>query len=387
MQIFKDILNLYFLYKKRKKMKPTSIFGKYLVKQILFNFLAVLLMVLSVVMLFEIVEILRRTSDRNDADIWFVLEMAITKMPKTIEMVFPFVMMIAAMATFWKVSKTNEYVIMRAAGVSVWGFLIPVLAATFSIGVLNVALVNPVAAYMYDLYETLEYRFETKNPKAVLFSDQGLWIREAIDNDNIMVLQAKSLRQENDGLLMRKVTILEMDRNSQPGRRLEAFAANLREGRFELKDVCIYRAGMPKETLNSLDYKTNLDENRIKDNFVAPEAISFWKLPDTIRFYEMSGFSVVRHSLRYLSLLISPLLLCAMVLVAAVFALRPNTRKGGVMFLIVGGITTGFVVYFLSQLVYAFGINGDIPVGLAVITPTAIISLIAVSMLLHLEDG
>ncbi|MBQ9731793.1 MAG: LPS export ABC transporter permease LptG [Alphaproteobacteria bacterium] len=368
-------------------MKPTSIFGKYLVKQILFNFLAVLLMVLSVVMLFEIVEILRRTSDRNDADIWFVLEMAITKMPKTIEMVFPFVMMIAAMATFWKVSKTNEYVIMRAAGVSVWGFLIPVLAATFSIGVLNVALVNPVAAYMYDLYETLEYRFETKNPKAVLFSDQGLWIREAIDNDNIMVLQAKSLRQENDGLLMRKVTILEMDRNSQPGRRLEAFAANLREGRFELKDVCIYRAGMPKETLNSLDYKTNLDENRIKDNFVAPEAISFWKLPDTIRFYEMSGFSVVRHSLRYLSLLISPLLLCAMVLVAAVFALRPNTRKGGVMFLIVGGITTGFVVYFLSQLVYAFGINGDIPVGLAVITPTAIISLIAVSMLLHLEDG
>jgi len=85
--------------------------------------------------------------------------------------------------------------------------------------------------------------------------------------------------------------------------------------------------------------------------------------------------------------LVSPFLLCAMVLVAAVFALRPNSRRGGVMFLIVGGITTGFVVYFLSQLVYAFGINGDIPVFMAVVTPTLVIGLIAVSALLHLEDG
>lgn len=368
-------------------MKPTSILGKYLIKQILFNFIAVLFMVLSVVMLFEIVEILRRTSDRNDVGILFVLQMAVTKMPKTIEMVFPFVMMIAAMASFWKVSKTNEYVIMRAAGVSIWEFLVPVLVATFFIGVINVAIINPIAADMYNLYETLEYRYETKNPKAVLFSDQGLWIREAIDDDNIMVLQAKSLRQEKDGLLMRNVTILEMDRKSQPSRRLEAFVAYLKDGLFELKDVRIYRAGLATEVKNSLDYKTSLNENRIKENFVAPESISFWNLPDIIKFYEMSGFSVVRHSLRYLSLLISPLLLCAMVLVAAVFALRPNSRRGGVMFLIVGGITTGFIVYFLSQLVYAFGINGDIPVGLAVITPALVISLIAVSVLLHLEDG
>ncbi|MBE6452611.1 MAG: LPS export ABC transporter permease LptG [Alphaproteobacteria bacterium] len=368
-------------------MKPTSILGKYLIKQILLNFLAVLLMVLSVILLFEIVEILRRTSDRQDADIWFVLQMAITKMPKTIEMVFPFVMMIAAMATFWKVSKTNEFVIMRAAGVSIWEFLTPVLAATFVIGMINVTLVNPVAADLYDLYETLEYRFKTKNPKAVLFSDQGLWIREAIDENNIMVLQAKSLRQEKDGLLMRNVTILEMDRKSQPSRRLEAFVATLQDGYFKLKDVRIYRSGMQTEVKNSVDYKTTLDAERIKENFVAPESISFWDLPDTIRFYEMSGFSAVRHNLRYMSLLVSPFLLCAMVLVAAVFALRPNSRRGGVMFLIVGGITTGFVVYFLSQLVYAFGINGDIPVFMAVVTPTLVIGLIAVSALLHLEDG
>ncbi len=368
-------------------MKPTSILGRYLTKQILFNFFAVLLMIVSVIMLFELVELLRRTSGRYDVSFWFVLELAITKMPKTIEMVFPFVMMIAAMVTFWKLSKSNEFVIMRAAGVSIWGFLLPVMATTFLIGVVNITMINPVAADMYELYETLDYRLKTRNPKAVLFSDQGLWIREAIDDDNVMVLQAKSLRQEKEDLLLRGVTILEMDRRSQPSRRLEAFVGTLKDGYFDLKDVRIFKSGEPTEVVNSLRYKTVLDVERIKENFAAPEAISFWDLPDTIRFYEMSGFSAQRHRLRYYSLLVSPFLLCAMVLVAAVFALRPNNRRGGVMLLIVGGITTGFVVYFLTQLVYAFGINGYIPVVLAVSTPALIAALVSVSVLLHLEDG
>ena len=368
-------------------MNPKSILGRYLVKQLVVNFLSVLMMIVGVIMLFELVELLRRTSGRDDISFAFVMEMAITKLPRTVEMVFPFVVMIAAMATFWKLSKSNEFVIIRASGVSIWGFLTPVMAATFAIGAVNVALVNPISAQMYDMYETLEYRFKSKNPTAILFSSQGLWLREAIDKDNVAVLQAKSVRQENDGLLLRDITLLEMNRQSRPGQRIEAFAAKLDNGYFELKDVKVFKAGEPTKVLNSLRYQTTLDEERIKENFVAPEAISFWDLPDTIRFYEKAGFSAQRHRLRYLSLVVSPFLLCAMGLVAAVFALRPNNRRGGMMLLIVGGISTWFIVYFLSQLVYAFGLNGYIPVLLAVWTPTLIVALIGVSVLLHMEDG
>ncbi len=368
-------------------MKPTSILGRYLTRQILFNFFAVLFMVVSVVMLFEVVELLRRTSDRPEVGFGLVMQLALTKLPKTVEMVFPFVVMIAAMATFWKLSKSNEFVIMRAAGVSIWGFLLPVLAAVFAVGVVNITMINPISARMYDMYETLYYRMKTKNPNAVLFSDQGLWIREAIDDNNVMVLQANSLRQGKEDLLLRGVTIIEMDRKSRPGRRIEAFAGVLQEGKFVLKDVHVFRPGYSTESMGSLEYKTTLDGERIKENFVEPEAISFWALPDIIDFYESSGFSAQRHRLRYYSLLVSPLLLCAMVLVAAVFALRPNNRRGGVMYLIVGGITTGFLVYFMTQLVYAFGINGFVPIALAVSTPFLITALISVSLLLHLEDG
>ena len=60
------------------------------------------------------------------------------------------------------------------------------------------------------------------------------------------------------------------------------------------------------QVVNSLEYKTVLTAERIKENFVEPESISFWALPQIIRFYEMSGFSALRHQMRYLSLLVSP---------------------------------------------------------------------------------
>lgn len=369
-------------------MKPNTILGTYLIKQIVLNFLAVLFTVLSVVLTFELIELLRRANGHDEVNFAFILQMAIVKLPKTVDMVFPFVMMIAAMITFWKLSKTSEFVIIRAAGVSIWGFLTPVLFATFAIGIINITIVNPISSKMYEMYETMDYRLKTRNQEAVLFTDKGLWTREAIDDDKVLILQAKSIRQEGKSLFLRDVSILEMDRNSQLLRRIEAFAATLDKDReFELKDVKVFEAGKPTKVINSVKYKTSLTLDRIKENFIDPESISFWDLPGTIRFYEMSGFSALKHHMRYLSLLASPFLLCAMVLVAAVFALRPNNRKGGVMFLIVGGVATGFAVYFLSQLIYAFGLNDYIPSVLAVWTPTLIVALITVSVLLHLEDG
>ena len=91
--------------------------------------------------------------------------------------------------------------------------------------------------------------------------------------------------------------------------------------------------------------------------------------------------------MRFWSLLVSPLFLVAMVLMAAVFSLRPNNRRGGVMFMIVSGRVVGFSAYFLTQVVYAMGISNSLPVGLAVIAPTVIAGSIGVSLLLHLEDG
>ncbi|MBR2299742.1 MAG: LPS export ABC transporter permease LptG [Alphaproteobacteria bacterium] len=368
-------------------MKFNSILGRYLSKQIIVTFLLVLVTIMGVIMMFDSIEALRRISGRDDTGMSYVVKYALTKLPETIDKVLPFVMMVAAMITFWKVSKSNEYVIIRASGVSAWGFLRPVLMAVFLVGVINVALFNPISAKMYEMHATLKYRFITRDPTAMLFSSKGLWIREAEGPDKVLVVQAKSLRQEDPKTLsMRDISILEMDQKGQILRRIEGLVGELKKKSFKLRGVRIYRTGEKTEELPFYEYQTTITMQRIKENFVDPDAISFWNLPDTIRFYETSGFSAARHQMRYLSLWASPFLLVAMVLVSALFSLRPSVRQGGVMLMIVTGVVTGFMVYFSSQLIYAFGLNGYIPVVMAVWSPTVIVTLLAVTVLLHQEE-
>jgi lipopolysaccharide export system permease protein len=75
-----------------------------------------------------------------------------------------------------------------------------------------------------------------------------------------------------------------------------------------------------------------------------------------------------------------------MVLVAATFSLRMQ-RRGGVATMIVGGVMSGFGLYFLSDIVFALGLSARLPVMLAAWTPTVLSTIFGTSMLLHLEDG
>ncbi|MBE6462675.1 MAG: LptF/LptG family permease [Alphaproteobacteria bacterium] len=367
-------------------MKPNSILGTYLIKQTVMCFLGVLGVICAIIMMFDMIEILRRTSGRYEVSIGFLIQYVVAKLPETVDKVVPFIVMISTMITFWRISKSNEFVIIRAAGVSIWGVLSPVLLAVFMIGVLWIMVVNPFSAKMFELRETLSYRLSTNNPNAFLFSNKGLWIREGKDDNVVAIINASNLNLKDDVLWLHDVSVIEVDERTQVKRRIEAFVATLEDGNLNLKDVRIYKSGQKAEIVSSMLYPTEMNIQRIRDNFVDPEAISFWNLPDTIDFYEASGFSVLRYKMRYISLLALPFMLMAMVLVAGIFSLKASQRQGGVLWMIIFGIATGFTVYFTSQVISAFGLNSYIPVWFAVWAPTIIVASVSISVYLHKEE-
>ncbi len=366
-------------------MGYNTILGRYLSKNLLMTFLFVLFVVAAIVFLFDMIEILRKYGGNEMVDGFSLFKLGISRMPQTFNMIFPFVMLIAAQATFYKLSKSNEYVVIRTAGANLLQFLKPFLYTTFLIGIFNIMALNPMLAKMQEIHETIIYRIETKNPNAFVFSDKGLWIKEGEGNVSA-VLHAKKILQENEGLLMRNILILEIEDNKKLNRRIEAFAGVLNGGRIELQGVKIYKIGQATKSYANFEYQTNLDINRVKESFIDPDAISFWKLPSMIAFYQKAGFSAKPYVVKFLSLLALPFLLCALVLLAAIFSLQTTHRKGSVMHLIVSGLSTGFLIYFLSQLIYALGSTDMFPSFLAAFSPALIVGLLSASVLLQMEE-
>ena len=124
----------------------------------------------------------------------------------------------------------------------------------------------------------------------------------------------------------------------------------------------------------------------MQDSFASPDTLSVWALPDFIALLNRSGFSSIRHRLHFQALLALPLLAATMALVGAGFSMRP-ARRGGVARMIGGGVAAGFTLFMVSKLAEEFGQSGALPVALAAWAPAGAGLMMALALLLHMEDG
>ncbi|HIJ63975.1 MAG TPA: LPS export ABC transporter permease LptG [Rhodospirillaceae bacterium] len=368
-------------------MRLSPILSIYIGRHFLSAFFGALGVIIGLIYLFDVVELMRRAVSHADAGFDVILELALFKLPQMVQLVLPFAVMIGAMTAFWTMTRSRELVVIRSAGVSAWEFLTPVMVTALVIGIVNVVAFNPLAASLYLRYETLQDQLLLRgggNP--LLVGASGLWLRESHGAETVVV-HADSVRQDGFDLRLRDVSIYVADANEHFLFGIEASLGHLDNGFFNLTEANLLRPGRAVEHQAEYRFATQLTLAKIQDNFASPETMSFWDLPGFIRFFESAGFSANRQKLHYQSLLASPILLLAMVLVAASFSLKANLRSGGMLIRLVGGVVAGFVFYFFSKVVYALGLSGTLPPVLAAWAPAIVAGSVGCTALFHLEDG
>ncbi len=349
--------------------------------------LAVLAFTAGVVLLFETIEMLRRAGARTDIDLWAVVAMSALKAPQTVHRTMPFVVMVAAMLAFWRLTRSSELVVARSVGVSVWQILAPVLGLSLLLGVVEVVALNPLSSAMFSLYERMESRAFGRDDTPLSLSEGGLWLREVREDDQVLV-HADTVRQATQGRLrLEWVSVLVLGDGGEYRYRLEGREALLEEGGLRLNDVWRFEPGQTARHLDSYSHPTALTVSKIQEKFNKPENLSFWELPGFISFYESAGFSAHRQRMYWQTLLAKPAVLCAMALLAAAFMLHHNLRRAGTTLRVAGGVGAGFLFYAGSEVIYAFGASAALPLPLAAWSPALVAALVGVTALLYLEDG
>ena len=366
--------------KRRLRLSPTL--SGYIARQYLMWYLGFLFGLVGVIVLVSTVDRLDRLANK-DAPLTVVYEMVFLKLPFLSQEVMPFTLLFAGLACFWRLTRSHELVVTRAAGISVWQILIPVLGVALLVGVLTVTVLNPVASVLLGRFEQLEAKYIHNQSSTLSVSRQGLWLRQA-DPDGQSVIHAR--RVTGTSMTLHDVIIFRFaDRDRFVGR-IDAARAVLRPGAWQVFEAWVSSPGTRARFAERLEIPTELTREKILDSFAPPETISFWNLPGFIELLENAGFSATRHKLQLHRLLATPLLFAAIILLAVSFSLRPQ-RRGRVGLVIFGGALTGFLLYFVSNLVFALGLSGNIPVVLAAWTPAGITLMLGVATLLHLEDG
>ena len=81
-----------------------------------------------------------------------------------------------------------------------------------------------------------------------------------------------------------------------------------------------------------------------------------------------------------------PLFLTALVLVAAAFTMR-HTRLGNTGVAVLTAVMLGFSLHYIRNFAQILGENGQIPILLAAWAPPVASLLLALGIVLHMEDG
>jgi len=364
-------------------MKIRSTFSAYVSRQFLFWFAAVLFVLVGLIFLFDTIELLRRTATEGGASLGVVITMALFKLPHMGQKAILFAVLFGGMMAFWRLNRYYELVVARASGISAWQLLMPVVIIAALIGAVKTTLISPFSSTLLLRFERIEAKHIKRKASLAALSSEGIWLRQTTEDGHYM-LHADTIRPQQ--MELRKVIIFFFRDNDKFVQRIDAPSAQLKRGRWELSNARITAPNAAPDLRQTHRVSTVLTRKNIQDSFAPPETMSFWALPAFIDVLDQAGFSGLRHRLYWNSQLADPLLLCAMVLLAAIFTLRP-LRRGGTVRIIAGGVATGFLIYFVTDVVYALGLSARIPTLLAAWSPAVVSSLLGAALLFHVEDG
>ena len=276
------------------RLSPTLSF--YIGRQFLLSFVVLFALFLLLIVLIDVVELLRRTASRPDITFSMVVEMAFLKLPHMGQQAFPFAVLFGGMAAFWRLTRTNELVITRAAGVSVWQFLFPVIAIAFMLGVFQVTVLNPLASTTLSRFERLEaLRLKGKNSFLAL-SQGGLWLRQA-NADGQSVIHSDFVIQTGKDVELRNVIVFNYQGADRFHSRIDADKARLEDGFWHMTNAWVHQPERAPRWEKDYWLATDLTLGKIQDSFSPTETMSFWELPGFINTLKKAGFSAVRHRL------------------------------------------------------------------------------------------
>ncbi|MFN4056839.1 MAG: LPS export ABC transporter permease LptG [Roseinatronobacter sp.] len=364
------------------------ILSLYLLRRVAATFLIVSGVFLGMLLLLDMIEQIRRLNDVARPGLGAVLRLSLLNTPEAFYEIAPLVLLLSGLWVALAWSRSSEIVIVRAAGRSVPRLLaLPALVVVL-VATAFVAVMNPLVATTTREYGRALADLRGEATSTVTVSGQDIWLRQA-DLMGQTVIHAPQV--EATGTRLFHATFLIFHPTDGLALRMRADRAELRPGAWELSGVKTWSLAddnpeaQARLTLQ-VALPTDLTPEQIRDSFAQARTIPLAQLPAFIAALERAGFAALEHRMRLQMELAMPVLLVGMLLLAFALCLH-HARAGGAGIRALITILAGFTLFFLRNFAQVLGESGQVPVLLAAWGPPVATLLLAMGLLLNLEES
>ena len=252
-------------------------------------------------------------------------------------------------------------------------FLLGTLSAL--IGIFLLLFYYSFSSSLKSKYLELKNRISNTNEYLAVVKDDGLWIKEEIDN-SIYFIHAERF----DKSFLKSVTISEIDKYYKSKNTITAKKANITSKNWYLENVSLIDKNGNKENYKSLVYNSSFNGEIISNLFSNLNSLNIYELHALSNSYSKIGYSNTDIKIHLNKIYI-------LMTILGFILINKLKKFKSRFFLIIFGIFISVVVYYLNYFSGVLGNSGVLPIYLSVWAPLLILFLLCNIGLLKVNEN
>jgi len=304
-----------------------------------------------------------------------LIEYVLLKAPFMIAEFMPIIVLLAAALYLTELSRHNEIVIMRAAGLGIPKVLVPLLFVAGLAAMLSFIIgewITPITNKRLDSIERVHIQHKLKNRQGIQ------WLKEGNRFFRLQPLGGKAFR----------FIMLETDARGHWLKRMDAARAQYTAGQWQLSGVYISHPVKASSLLHVQRFKTLEIPATIGPDTAdppSPRHMNFLELRRYAHDLSHAGLASASFDFALHHKFAAPLACLVMVMLATALCTHLGSRIAAASWGIAASIGLGLIFYVMGSTSSLLSVGGRLPAAFAAWLPNIIFSGLAGFLLLHRE--
>ena len=341
---------------------------KFLSKIFLGSFLNIFLICFCLIFILNLLSELDFFKEIN-VDAYYPIYMSLINSPSLIFEMFPFIFLISTQLFFHELINNNQINTLKYSGLKNSKILIIINFLTFFLGILLITFFYNFSSNLKNFYLELKSSYTTDNKYLAVITNNGLWIKDVID-DKILMINASKI-EEN---YIVNVYLSEFDKNFEIIRNIKSKKIDIKDKKWLIYDAEIFKQNHKTEE-KLIQLKTNFDYEIIQNLFSNLSSLSLMELIEMRKNYLKLNYSVTDLNLHLLNLFSYPFYLVLMTLISSVIMLNSKNLVNKYI-KIVFGLLVSVTIYYIYNYFYVLGVTEKINSTISIVLPLIILLII-----------
>ena len=359
----------------RLKKYQTYLYSKFIKKFLIISFVFFCLVI--IINFFEEISF----SEKHNAEIYYAIYLSFLNAPSLIFEIFPFIFLITVKFLYLDLNDKNELKILNSNGISNYNIIFTFLILTCFMGLFLLLFYYSFSSNLKSKYLDTKNRFSNTNEYLAIVKDDGLWIKEEIE-DSIYIIHA----QKFDNNELKSITISEMDNYFDNKNTITAQKANITSKNWNMDNVSLVDKNGNKINYKSYVHNSSFNGEIISNLFSNLNSLNIYELHKLSKNYVKIGYSNTDVKIHLNRIYSMPLFYILMTVLGFVVINKIKNFKSR-FFVIIFGIFISVIVYYLNYFSGVLGNNGTLPINLSVWAPLLILFLICNIGILKINEN